>query len=49
VYHYNNAPLADIFGATTTPSLNLVTCTGSFDRSSRNYDRRLVVYSKLQT
>jgi sortase (surface protein transpeptidase) len=48
VYKYNDAPLADIFGAASTPSLNLVTCTGSFDRTSRNYDRRLVVYSKLQ-
>src|SRR4029077_3081837 len=48
VYRFDNAPLAEIFGPTDTPSLNLVTCTGSFDRASRNYDRRLVVYSKLQ-
>ena len=48
IYPFDNAPLADIFGSTDTPSLNLVTCTGFFDRSSKNYDRRLVVYSKLQ-
>jgi sortase A len=47
VYPYDNAPLQEIFGASDTPHLNLVTCTGIFNRSTHNYDRRLVVYSSL--
>jgi sortase (surface protein transpeptidase) len=46
-YPYDQAPLTEIFGASSTPSLNLVTCSGSFDKSSHNYNRRLVVYSHL--
>jgi sortase (surface protein transpeptidase) len=47
VYPYDNAPLEDIFGAADAPRLNLITCSGLFDRASKNYDRRLVVYSRL--
>ena len=47
VYPYDNAPLQEIFGASDIPHLNLVTCTGVFNRSTHNYDRRLVVYSSL--
>lgn len=31
-----------------TPGLNLITCTGNFDKKSENYDRRLVVFTQLQ-
>jgi sortase (surface protein transpeptidase) len=48
-YPFDHAPLLAIFGPTSTPSLNLVTCSGSFDRTSKNYNRRLVVYSHLLT
>jgi sortase (surface protein transpeptidase) len=47
VYPYDNAPLREIFGPGGVPRLNLITCAGVFDRSSHNYDRRLVVYSRL--
>jgi len=32
-----------VFGATTTPALRLITCTGSFDWSKRSYRDNLVV------
>ena len=48
-YPYNSAPLDQIFGPSNTPRLNLITCSGVFNRGSHNYDRRLVVYAKLAT
>jgi LPXTG-site transpeptidase (sortase) family protein len=47
VYPYNNAPLQTIFGPSTEPRLNLITCGGTFDRSSQIYNKRLVVYTRL--
>ncbi|HUZ77866.1 MAG TPA: class F sortase [Chloroflexota bacterium] len=46
VYPYNQAPLQKIFGPAAQPMLNLVTCNGVFDRGSKNYNKRLVVYAK---
>ena len=46
-YPFDQAPLNEIFGPTSIPSLNLITCSGVFDRTSRNYKQRLVVYSHL--
>ena len=46
VYAFDQAPLQKIFGAATQPMLNLVTCNGTFDRGSKNYDKRLVVYTR---
>jgi sortase (surface protein transpeptidase) len=46
-YPFDNAPLSRIFGNTDDVYLNLITCTGVFDRSSQNYDKRLVVYTRL--
>jgi hypothetical protein len=46
-YPYNAAPLAQIFGPSDVPRLNLITCTGDFNPVTRNYNRRLVVYAKL--
>jgi hypothetical protein len=45
--HYTdgNAPLIDIFGPANTVNLNLITCGGTFDPSTRHYDQRLVVYT----
>jgi sortase (surface protein transpeptidase) len=47
VYPYDAAPLDQIFGPSDVPHLNLITCSGVFDRSSHNYDRRRVVYTRL--
>lgn len=47
VYDTDEAPLERIFGPADRPYLNLITCDGVFDRSLRQYDQRLVVYSTL--
>jgi hypothetical protein len=44
---YNDCPLQRIFAANDGQHLNLITCHGVFNRSSQNYDRRLVVYGDL--
>ncbi len=46
-YNYYNAPLQEIFGWVPDRNLNLITCNGTFDRSSANYNQRLVVYTRL--
>lgn len=48
-YPWDEAPLKTIFGYTHRSSLNLITCTGDFDRSARNYSKRLVIYTELKT
>ncbi len=47
IYPFNNAPLLNIFGPSPEAHLNLITCGGTFDRTSRNYNQRLVVYTRL--
>ncbi len=39
------APLERIFGAANTPNLNLITCGGAFNPTTREYDQRLVVFT----
>ncbi|MCA1066251.1 class F sortase [Rossellomorea aquimaris] len=46
-YQKDDAPLRNIFGPSQKPRLNLITCTGYFDREIRNYVERLVVYTEL--
>jgi sortase A len=46
-YPFDQAPLQEIFGFTLSRNLNLITCEGVWDRANRNYDRRLVVYTRL--
>ncbi|MTH51851.1 sortase [Bacillus mangrovi] len=47
-YPYEEAPLHEIFGADRETRLNLITCTGEFDRSKKTHLERLVIYSKLK-
>jgi LPXTG-site transpeptidase (sortase) family protein len=42
-YPKREFPDEEVFGATTTPSLRLITCAGDFDRSRRSYRDNLVV------
>lgn len=42
-YDEATAPVAEIVGPTTNEVLTLITCTGTFIRSVREYDKRLVV------
>lgn len=46
-YQYDQAPVEDIFGYSLKSQLNLITCTGVWDRNNHNYSNRLVVYSTL--
>lgn len=42
-----SAPRYEIFGPSTQPRLNLITCNGVFDPAAGAYNERLVVYSSL--
>lgn len=46
-YPNEQTPLSSIFGADKKAHLNLITCTGIWDRSQMQYTQRLVVYSDL--
>ena len=46
-YPYNSFPIQEVFGASEIPMLNVITCNGVWDKNTRNYSDRLVVYSKL--
>jgi sortase (surface protein transpeptidase) len=47
VYRLDQVPLVRIFATNDGIRLNLVTCAGNFDPVSRNYDQRVVVYTRL--
>lgn len=47
IYDYDNVPLELIFGAASKPYLNLITCTGIFESGTKNYLKRLVVYTGM--
>jgi hypothetical protein len=38
-----SAPIDQIVGPTATDSLTFITCAGTFDTTTRQYDKRLVV------
>jgi sortase family protein len=42
-YPKDHLPGQQVFGATTAPSLRLITCAGSFDRTRSSYRENLVV------
>jgi sortase (surface protein transpeptidase) len=42
-YAKQSLPDDAVYGATTSPALRLITCAGTFDRSSRSYRENLVV------
>ena len=43
----NSAPVSQIVGATPVESVTLITCTGTFNPKTRQYNRRLVVRAEL--
>ena len=47
-YPYNGLPLQQIFHTTDKPRLNLITCHGTWDKASKNYSEREVVYAVLK-
>ncbi|MFC7370204.1 class F sortase [Fictibacillus iocasae] len=42
------APIEDIFGFSYQRNLNLITCTGEFNKKARTHEERLVVYTELK-
>ncbi|GGF22216.1 hypothetical protein GCM10010954_21310 [Halobacillus andaensis] len=47
-YPYADAPIQDIFGPSDEKKLNLITCTGTFNRDQGTHEERLVVYTELE-
>lgn len=45
-YPYNDFPLQEVFGQSSKPMLNLITCQGAWNTGTRNYSERLVVYAE---
>lgn len=48
-YLLEEFPLIEVFGVGDKARLNLITCEGLYDKSSKLYSRRLVVYSELKS
>jgi LPXTG-site transpeptidase (sortase) family protein len=46
-YVLQEAPMNKIFGSTDKAQLNLITCSGSWDKDRADYDQRLVVFTEL--
>jgi len=46
-YKTEEAPIREIFGPSSGQLLNLITCTGTFNRDVGSHDQRLVVTTKL--
>lgn len=46
-YKTEEAPLETIFGKADQPKLNLITCTGRFDKKRQEHAKRLVVFTEL--
>ncbi|GEN55402.1 class F sortase [Halobacillus faecis] len=47
-YPYEDAPIREIFGPTNSHNLNLITCTGAYDKEASTYSERLAVFSVLK-
>lgn len=47
-YPLEKFPLQEVFGESSNHRLNLITCEGVYDKSSKLYSHRLVVYSELK-
>lgn len=48
-YKTTEAPISKIFGPSNESRLNLITCTGTFIRKTKEYQERLVVYTKRKS
>lgn len=46
-YPYNRLPLQEVFGQNKKPMLNLITCEGKWNTTTKNYSHRTVVYSEM--
>ncbi|GKV70037.1 class F sortase [Sporosarcina sp. NCCP-2716] len=48
VFPRNDSPIDEIFGFSYGSRLNLITCTGDFNRKAKTHEERLVVYTELK-
>jgi sortase (surface protein transpeptidase) len=46
-YPFDTAPIGEIFGWSEKPHLNLITCSGKWNKEEEVYETRLVVYAQL--
>lgn len=46
-YLFDKFPLHEVFGSSDKPMLNLITCQGIWNKKTKNYSQRTVVYSEL--
>ena len=49
IYPFEDSPLREIFGFSNGSRLNLITCTGEYNKKGSYYEDRLVVYTTLKT
>jgi LPXTG-site transpeptidase (sortase) family protein len=47
-YDEDQFPVNEVFGSSDRPRLNLITCRGRFDRATKRYTKRVVVFSELK-
>ncbi len=47
-YPFDQVPLQSVFGNSSRPHLNLITCQGTWDTQNKNYSQRTVVYTELE-
>lgn len=47
-YPRKAAPIEEIFGFSYGSRLNLITCTGEFNRKAKTHEERLVVFTELE-
>jgi len=47
-YNENNFPVTEVFGESDKPRLNLITCRGQFNRETKRYTKRIVIYTELR-
>lgn len=48
IYDYNLPNTEEVFGPSSVPRLNLITCNGSWLKDRDNYSKRLVIFTELQ-
>jgi sortase A len=46
-YNTNDFPIEQVFGGHNKPRLNLITCSGEWNRNAQSYTKRTVVFSEL--
>ncbi|MGI5841547.1 MAG: class F sortase [Patescibacteria group bacterium] len=48
IYDKNNFPMKEVFSSKDKKRLNLITCYGRFNRATKLYEDRLVVFAELE-